>query len=97
MRYTPRVRRWTLLAPLSLLLTSCASLRPFEEVRRQVPAEEFVEVDGGLVHVEQAGSGDAADAVVLLHGFGASSYGWRKVMPGLAESYRVVAPDFYGF
>jgi pimeloyl-ACP methyl ester carboxylesterase len=47
--------------------------------------------------VEQAGSGDATDAVVLLHGFGASSYSWRKVMPGLAKSYRVLAPDFYGF
>jgi pimeloyl-ACP methyl ester carboxylesterase len=90
------VRRWKLLLALPpfALLSGCVSLRPFEEVRRGLPAESFVPVDGGLVHVERAGSGEP---VVLLHGFGASSYGWRKVLPGLAQGYQVAAPDFYGF
>jgi len=70
------------------------SLRPFDAVRRAQPAERFVEIDGRQVYVEQLGAGDA---VVLLHGFGESSYSWRKVMPELARSFRVVAPDLNGF
>jgi pimeloyl-ACP methyl ester carboxylesterase len=51
-------------------------------------------VDGRQVYVEQEGQGDA---VVLLHGFGESSYSWRRVIPELARSFRVVAPDLNGF
>jgi pimeloyl-ACP methyl ester carboxylesterase len=77
------------------VLAGCVSLRPFAEVRREQPAERFVEVDGRQVYVEQQGAG--SEAVVLLHGFGESSYSWRKVMPELAKSFRVVAPDLNGF
>jgi pimeloyl-ACP methyl ester carboxylesterase len=77
-----------------LILAGCVSLRPFAEVRREQPAERFVEVDGRQVYVEQQGAGQV---VVLLHGFGESSYSWRRVMPELARSFRVVAPDLNGF
>ena len=77
-----------------LMLAGCVSLRPFAEVRREQPAERFVEVDGRQVYVEQQGAGQV---VVLLHGFGESSYSWRRVMPELARSFRVVAPDLNGF
>jgi pimeloyl-ACP methyl ester carboxylesterase len=83
-----------LLLPLALFLPGCVSLRPFDEVRRSVPADQFVRVGEQLVHVEQAGSGEP---VVLIHGFGASTYAWRKVMPALAASHRVVASDLNGF
>jgi len=79
---------------LALIFAGCVSLRPFAEVRRAQPPERFVEVDGRQVYVEQQGAGEA---VVLLHGFGESSYSWRKVMPELARSFRVVAPDLNGF
>jgi pimeloyl-ACP methyl ester carboxylesterase len=69
-------------------------LRPFAEVRGEQPAQRFVEVDGRQVYVEQQGAGEA---VVLLHGFGESSYCWRQVIPELARSFRVVAPDLNGF
>ena len=62
--------------------------------RRSLPADRFVRVGDQLVHVEQAGSGEP---VVLIHGFGASTYSWRKVMPALAASHRVVAIDLNGF
>jgi pimeloyl-ACP methyl ester carboxylesterase len=80
--------------PMLLLLAGCVSLRPFAEVRREQPPERFVEVDGRQVYVEQQGAGQV---VVLLHGFGESSYIWRHVMPELARSFRVVAPDLNGF
>ena len=35
--------------------------------------------------------------IVLLHGLGASSYSWRKIMPELAKSHRVIAIDLKGF
>lgn len=82
------------LLPLAVWLPGCVSLRPFSDVRREIPADRFVRVGEQLVHVEQAGTGEP---VVLLHGFGASTYSWRKVMPELAKSYRVVAIDLNGF
>lgn len=88
------MRRRLLLLLLLLPLVCCASIRPFSEVRRALPEERFVRLGDQLVHVEQAGQGDP---VVLLHGFGASTYSWRKVIPALAESFRVVAIDLNGF
>ncbi|SDL31796.1 alpha/beta fold hydrolase [Streptomyces indicus] len=40
-----------------------------------------------------AGKGDA---VLLIHGIGDSSDTWRDIMPGLARSHRVIAPDLLG-
>ncbi|HEV7515381.1 MAG TPA: alpha/beta fold hydrolase [Thermoanaerobaculia bacterium] len=69
-------------------------LTPYAEVRRALPAARFLDLGGRQVHVEQAGAGET---VVLLHGFGASTYCWRHVLPALAASYRVIAPDLHGF
>jgi pimeloyl-ACP methyl ester carboxylesterase len=86
--------RFPLAILLAIALPGCVSLRSFTEIRRETPADRFVRVGGQLVHVEQAGSGEP---VVLLHGFGASTYSWRKVSPELARSHRVVAIDLNGF
>jgi pimeloyl-ACP methyl ester carboxylesterase len=75
-------------------LVGCASLRSFDEIRREVTQERFLRIGDQLVHVEQTGSGES---VVLLHGFGGSVYSWRKVVPALAASHRVVAIDLNGF
>jgi haloacetate dehalogenase len=37
------------------------------------------------------------DAVLLLHGFPQTHYCWRAVIPALAESHTVVAPDLRGY
>lgn len=41
--------------------------------------------------------GDQGPVVVLVHGFGASSYHWRKNIPVLAEEFQVYALDLLGF
>jgi pimeloyl-ACP methyl ester carboxylesterase len=80
--------------PLAMFLPGCVSLRSFSDLRREIPADRFVKVGDQLVHTEQAGSGEP---ILLLHGFGGSTYTWRKVMPALAESHHVVAIDLNGF
>ncbi|HET9228778.1 MAG TPA: alpha/beta hydrolase, partial [Thermoanaerobaculia bacterium] len=87
------MRRLSLLATL-LPLLGCASVRPFSEVRSTVPEDSFLKIGEQLVHIEQAGSGEP---VILLHGFGASTYSWRHVIPALAATFRVVAIDLNGF
>lgn len=51
----------------------------------------FIEVNGLNVHYKEAGGG--APAFVLLHGFGASLFTWREVLPGFAELGRAIAYD----
>ncbi|MDX2216357.1 MAG: alpha/beta fold hydrolase [Oculatellaceae cyanobacterium bins.114] len=42
-------------------------------------------------------AGTTGDAVILVHGFGASSDHWRKIIPLLAPTHRVYAIDLLGF
>ena len=55
-----------------------------------------INIDGVDVFYREAGPGDAP-ALLLLHGFGASSHMFRDLIPALADRYRVVAPDLPGF
>ncbi|MBI4609363.1 MAG: alpha/beta hydrolase [Candidatus Rokubacteria bacterium] len=52
-----------------------------------------IRVNGVRLHFRAAGAGPP---MVLLHGWPQTSYAWRKVMPALAERFRVVAPDLRG-
>jgi pimeloyl-ACP methyl ester carboxylesterase len=53
----------------------------------------FIDLPGLRMHVAEAGSGEP---VLLLHGFPQHWWEWRKVIPGLAEHYRVICPDLRG-
>jgi pimeloyl-ACP methyl ester carboxylesterase len=53
-------------------------------------------VDGLNIFYREAGPADAL-AVVLLHGFPTSSHMYRNLIPALAGSYHVIAPDYPGF
>jgi pimeloyl-ACP methyl ester carboxylesterase len=55
-----------------------------------------VEVDGVRVFYRSAGDA-AAPVLLLLHGFPASSFMFRDLIPRLADRYRVIAPDLPGF
>lgn len=94
----PRNPPFALLALAAALLlgtSGCATtLRPFEEVRGSAPGR-YVDVDGVSVHVELEGTD--GPPIVLLHGFGASTWSWRELIPALASDHRVVAVDLPGF
>jgi len=55
-----------------------------------------LDVEGVSVFYREAGRPEAP-TVLLLHGFGASSYMFRALIPVLAQRYHVVAPDLPGF
>ena len=84
-----------LLSLLPLVFTfGCVSLTPYAEIRRALPDADRLTIDGRTVHVEQRGEGEP---LLLLHGFGESTYSWRKVVPALAEHCRTIAIDLNGF
>jgi pimeloyl-ACP methyl ester carboxylesterase len=55
-----------------------------------------IEADGVNVFYRAAGD-PTAPVVLLLHGFPASSFMFRELIPRLADDYRVIAPDLPGF
>jgi pimeloyl-ACP methyl ester carboxylesterase len=65
---------------------------PFTSIRQ-------VEADGVRVFYREAGAPNEPDApaILLLHGFPASSFMYRELIPRLAARYRVIAPDLPGF
>jgi pimeloyl-ACP methyl ester carboxylesterase len=59
--------------------------------------DRYVLADGIRTHYLEAGEGDP---VVLLHSGefgGRAEFSWEYVIPVLAESYRVIAPDWLGY
>lgn len=64
----------------------------------QAPVVRYdtIQAGGADVFYREAGPKDAP-AVLLLHGFGASSHMFRELIPQLATGYHVVAPDLPGF
>jgi pimeloyl-ACP methyl ester carboxylesterase len=61
------------------------------------PDGQFLTVDGVRLHYLDGGAptGDRPP-VLLLHGFGSSTYSWRHTIPALASHERVLALDFPG-
>ena len=55
-----------------------------------------LDVEGLDIFYREAGPRDAP-AVLLLHGFPSSSHMFRNLIPMLADTYHVVAPDFPGY
>lgn len=56
----------------------------------------YATVRGHQLFYREAGPADAP-ALVLLHGFPASSFMFRDLVPRLADRYHVIAPDHLGF
>jgi len=84
-------RRWLSLAfvVLTALPVRSAVGNP-HSYRTEVPA-----ASGPVaLYAEETGDGPP---LLLLHGLGESTFTWRKVVSGLAETHRVIALDLKGF
>ena len=91
-------------AALALVLGACAHAPPtpaeatwpgpWENLWIDVPDR----VDGAPLRMHYLAAGPVdAPRVVLLHGFPDLGWGWRDVLPQLAEDHRVLAPDLRGY
>jgi pimeloyl-ACP methyl ester carboxylesterase len=56
--------------------------------------DKFIEVKGRMIHYLRQGEGKP---LILVHGFGCSTYTWQKLIPLLADRYTVYALDLLGF
>jgi pyruvate/2-oxoglutarate dehydrogenase complex dihydrolipoamide dehydrogenase (E3) component/pimeloyl-ACP methyl ester carboxylesterase len=72
-----------------------ASVKPPVKSRPRINHHR-IEADGLSIFYREAGP-PHAPVVLLLHGFPASSFQYRELMPRLADRYRVIAPDLPGF
>jgi pimeloyl-ACP methyl ester carboxylesterase len=63
-----------------------------------IPLTSVHKIEGDGVKVFYRAAGEpSASVVLLLHGFPASSFMFRELIPRLANHYRVIAPDLPGF
>src|SRR6266478_9570826 len=79
--------------------TATKRAAPSQDVARisvSLTSVHKVEADGVQVFYRTAGEANAP-VVLLLHGFPASSFMFRELIPRLADHYRVIAPDLPGF
>ena len=67
-----------------------------EESKIPLTTIHRIAADGVTVFYREAGPANAP-VVLLLHGFPASSFQYRELIPRLADRYRVIAPDLPGF
>ena len=65
---------------------------PIEELAGE--NSKFVEVNGHTIHYIKQGTGKP---LILVHGFGGSTYTWRHLIPLLSDHYTVYAYDILGF
>lgn len=77
----------------SLLLFSFLLAAP--RARAEPIASKFVDVDGIKMHYFTAGN--AADTLILIHGYAQSAHMWEAAMPELSQRFTVIAPDLPGF
>src|SRR5579872_6949344 len=66
------------------------------EIQVPIIHRKRIEADGVRVFYREAGDPNAP-VVLLLHGFPASSFQYRELIPRLSDRYRVIAPDMPGF
>jgi pimeloyl-ACP methyl ester carboxylesterase len=70
-----------------------------EEIDREGALEggRFITIDDYQTFIKDVGPRDGK-VVILIHGFGGSTFSWRKTMPALINNgYRAVALDLKGF
>src|SRR5262245_4420145 len=84
-------------ALLQLLVAAVALIGTATSASAEEPAaiaSRFAEVNGVKIHYLIAGSGDP---VLLLHGYAQTGHMWLPLIPLLAKTHTVIAPDLRGF
>jgi len=94
----PRTKILIIITAILVLLLGVPFLVPVPPLENVFPPQEladpdsqFIEVNGLAVHYKIAGQGEPA--LILLHGFGASTYSWREVIQPLTAFGTVIAYD----
>ena len=72
-----------------LAMTTCFAANAQNRIN-----ERFATVNGVKLHYLVAGAGEP---VILLHGYAQNSHMWRPLIPELAKTHTLVAPDLRGF
>ena len=67
-----------------------------QEIQIPLTTIHRITADGVSIFYREAGPADGP-VILLLHGFPASSFQYRHLIPRLADRYRVIAPDLPGF
>jgi haloalkane dehalogenase len=68
---------------------------PFQVPGDLFPVEHrFVDLDGARIHYVDEGAGEP---LLLLHGNPAWSFLYRKIIAGLKDEFRCIAPDYPGY
>jgi len=90
---------------LSILLFVVPYLIPLGRGQASVPPEglvrqngRFLDIDGASIYVEEDNPEASGPTIVLIHGFGGSTFSWRHNARFFAEhGYRVISLDLKGF
>jgi pimeloyl-ACP methyl ester carboxylesterase len=90
--FTAGIFTVTLTAIVTLTALAQSSITQAPGLDERFTAHNTI-VNGYRTHYVIGGKGEA---VVLLHGWPETSYEWHKIMPTLANSYTVIAPDLRG-
>ncbi len=86
------MRYISLILLLGLMLTGCAEKRVANTWQKRV--KESPVQDAVSLHVRVTGKGRP---LIMLHGFGASSYSFSKIIPALSKHFTIYAFDLKGF
>ena len=85
---------------LALAVTACACVLagPVLAAAPRLPAQKTLTLFGARIRYHELGERGRQPTLVLLHGLGSSAAGdWGQVMPRLARTHHVLAPDQLGF
>jgi pimeloyl-ACP methyl ester carboxylesterase len=93
----PRPRRRAIAVAVTLVVAALLSINTVAVEQQYAPAtgHPTLVVEGEQLHVTQDGPPDAP-ALVLIHGFTASTRSWDLLVPMLADRYRVIRIDLLG-
>jgi pimeloyl-ACP methyl ester carboxylesterase len=85
----------TLVCSFAGLMIAAASAPPAHATGKKTGIESRrAEVNGIKLRYLFAGKGDP---IILLHGYAQNSHMWRPLIPELAKTHTVIAPDLRGF